>query len=649
MAQRNVPNNELAALAQQKYKATPLENRPRAFNIPTARVDEFNADVQKLKQGATLNSVLGIAPQTGTWAEKAGLGEMPHPGLNTSPRAAYWKGLASGTAAGLLDYVQGAASNLNMLGSAYDTVKQAITGEKPDTPTTLVQQPQTTVGTIGRYAPLVAAGVEGLIANPAAMIMGTGGAAVATPVVKLGTQAALERAGVSEPRAEAIGDITGTLAGLTAGNKLNKAFTPGNAASQSEIDALKFAREQNIPLDVATASRNKAANVVQRAAGYTIPGGEVSKAEQHAQQEALTSAGQRVAGDVYRAPVSEEEAGRHVTNAMQGIIDEAHSTANRWYDKFRELTAKYDATADISAAKQNLQVMYDRLTRQMPIGQQEMSAPLKAIRNILDSPDNVPLDVLDQDLGVLKGIAKSSRLSELRDASQGAMASVVNQLERSLQAGMRAIPQRADIAEALANGRAATIAKWETDALREQLGDRAVNALRGALSGSDTNIETLTDIVNRAPQTRNVMGRALIDRVLSTGRSGFNQWNKLGNSTKGLLFTPDQVRGMNALFKLQQMIAENPNPSGTSYAAGALAALGMSGGKLDPMALLGEQLSGGVLAKIMYNPKAADYFARSVIQGAGAGAKSQAATKSALGLLSTALAAANVLNDAESE
>jgi len=158
------------------------------------------------------------------WSEQLGLSTSPT-SLNDSPTKAYLKGLAVGTGEGLVDMAQGVASNVNVLGTVYDTAKRAVTGKPTTEPTVFVTKPDSFMGNYGAYAPLVAATGYGLATAPAAFVANAATGLASGGATKVGTQALLEQAGVSKERASSIGDLLGMVVSVPVGSK-GSSFLP---------------------------------------------------------------------------------------------------------------------------------------------------------------------------------------------------------------------------------------------------------------------------------------------------------------------------------------------------------------------------------------------------------------------------------------
>lgn len=304
--------------------------------------------------------------------------------------------------------------------------------------------------------------------------------------------------------------------------------------------------------------------------------------------------------------------------------------------------------ADVRAAKAALRPVYDRLMRQLPITQQRSSPGLKAIENIVNGPDYVPITTLDTDLGAIKGIARGADLPELRDVSQGLAAKAVSELDKAVRgAAAKAGP---DAVKALEEGRAATRSKYAVADVLATLRDEPVQAFNQATYAKDAGIGRLRELAKYAPAEMPRLGRAYLDDLFAkaTSEGGFGRaksvqqsWLNLGPETKRLLFKePGQVKALDNYFRLARMIAENPNPSGTALTGTTLASV--QGLFYAPMTTIGANVGAGVISQVLNTPKAVQAFTRGSTLLLGPGKTSVAARSAGLADLMRAAREAGV-------
>jgi len=290
--------------------------------------------------------------------------------------------------------------------------------------------------------------------------------------------------------------------------------------------------------------------------------------------------------------------------------------------------------ADVRAAKAALRPVYDRLMRQLPVTQQRSSPGLKAIENIVNGPDHVPVTILDGDLSAIKGIARGADLPELRDVSQGLAAKAVAELDGAVRdAVAKAGP---DAVKTLEEGRAATRTKYAVSDVLGTLRDEPVQAFNQAVYAKDAGIDRLRDLAKHAPAEMPRLGRAYLDDLLAkaTADGGFDKaqtvqasWENLGPQTKRLLFKePGQVQALDNYFRLAKLINKNPNPSGTALVGTSLGSV--QGMFFAPIPTAAANASTWAISALLRNPKAVRMFTRGTTLMLGPGKLSKAAMAS---------------------
>jgi hypothetical protein len=219
---------------------------------------------------------------------------------------------------------------------------------------------------------------------------------------------------------------------------------------------------------------------------------------------------------------------------------------------------------DLTGAKQALRPLYDQMTRQLPITQQQANPGLKALSNILDGPDTAPLSQVDRDLSAIKSLARS----------QGGLAKMAV-AKLSVAVDQAAANGGPTVTAALREGRQATIGKHATLALLDQLRDEPVKVFKQLTAPQDSAIHLLRQIKEAAPGETQTIARGYLEDALSTAmeRGRFDHadklyadWQRLGTETKKILFPqPGQTQALDHFFLLAKRLQENPNPSGTAH------------------------------------------------------------------------------------
>jgi hypothetical protein len=226
---------------------------------------------------------------------------------------------------------------------------------------------------------------------------------------------------------------------------------------------------------------------------------------------------------------------------------------------------------DLVPAKKILQPLYDQMTRQMPITQQQASPGLKAIQNILEAPDTGPLSQIDRDLSAIKTIGRE----------QGGLAKeAARVLDTAVrQAAANGGPQ---VMDTLIQGRRAVQAGVDTQALIDALPGGKLEENRPifqrATAADEGGLKMLRALADQTPTVLPQLARAkLQDLAGQLPDAAARDWRALGPETKALLFPqPGQLQQLENFFLLRKLVAFNPNASGsglTGYQGAELAAL----------------------------------------------------------------------------
>jgi hypothetical protein len=155
------------------------------------------------------------------------------------------------------------------------------------------------------------------------------------------------------------------------------------------------------------------------------------------------------------------------------------------------------------------------------------------------------------------------------------------------------------------------------DKIRPLLSKEPVRVFDHLTQAGDGGIEMLRQIRAKAPTEMAAVGRAYLQGLLDTAtreggfertRGVLNQWDKLGDETKKILFGhPAQIKDLDNFFLYAKRNAVNANPSGSGYMAN-LTATGLLLVS-NPKAGAGYILSNAVLSRLLYNPAAAKAIA----------------------------------------
>jgi hypothetical protein len=414
----------------------------------------------------------------------------------------------------------------------------------------------------------------------------------------------------------------------------------------TEQGAVNYGRANDAPLNVGTLTGNRVAQNVQGLVQNALGGQGAAKAQSAALKDWFTQQGGKIAEGVSQGAATDESAGNAVRDTLNDYIKEKAGEASNAYDErlakieadpknaqtvqtgTRQIdTGLVDANnnpivhtepitetialpVDRRAAKMALKPVLDEMQRTMPVTQQQASVGLKALENIVNGPDFAPLSVTDKDLGAVKSIVRGADNPNALNTSQGLAQKGVMQLEKAVQAtAQKAGPEAV---QALRDGRTATIAKWDAADLLSGLNEEPVKVFNKLTSSGDTNINTLREIGERAPDALPQIGRAYLEGLFQkafaeagTDRPGatLTQWKNLGQGTKELLYGSETSKELDNFFTLAKKAAENPNPSGSAYVAQMLPTLGLLAFK--PHVGVPIVIGTKVLSKMLFNPKAA--------------------------------------------
>lgn len=434
--------------------------------------------------------------------------------------------------------------------------------------------------------------------------------------------------------------VLSKVKGLNVGAALKSKLNPVEAA------AIDFGDKNGIPIDAATRTGNGAIKGAQNILAKQPGSAGIAQAARQAQSNALTFTAENLrtqvepglGGNVY----TPETAGAAVQTSLQNRVSRFNTKAGEAYTELRRIEADpanaqtvqtgtqqqaitqgnthlgYQTVpitedvalpVDMRPVKAALQPIFDRLKERMPLAQQQASAGLKALDNIINGKDIVSASTADGNLSSIKSIAREASSPELRTVSQGLAAKAVSELDTAVQAAVaKAGP---DAIAALKRGRALTKAKYGAADLLSDLRNEPVQVFNQLTFRKDSSANLLRAVAKQAPQDLPKLGRAFLDGLLETAtkEGGFykagtlqNSWVSLGKETKTLLFkNPMLIRDLDNFFLLAKKIAENPNPSGTASTAATLA----TGGLLVTNPLLGTTYLVGThaLARLLFSPK----------------------------------------------
>lgn len=416
-------------------------------------------------------------------------------------------------------------------------------------------------------------------------------------------------------------------------------------------EAVQFAQERGIPMSAGTATGNPVVRGIEQINTRTSPSAAVITGRAHeAQAGALTREAGKLADDIAPVPVTPEQAGQGLRDAVRGAVRDAGAQADDAYGRLRALEQARAKTTqvgtatttspivdasgnaittttpvtqtmlavNVKSAKEALDPIYKRLKREselVPL-QGGKARALTALDRLMRGPDDAPLSVVDSALGDLKSLARAD-IPELRTQGQGVAAQAVTFLDRQVQAAAKHAGD--DVLTALMEGRKATIAKYVAGDLLEGLRTEPVQVFRQATYAKDAGIDQLRELAKIAPKELPKIGRAFIEDLLETataeggfGKAGTiaSKWESLGPKTKALLYRPDQIKALDNFFLFAKNAGQSVNPSGSGFTA-ALAASGVFK-VMNPATGIPIEIGQAALAKLLESPRTVQLLTRSL-------------------------------------
>lgn len=438
---------------------------------------------------------------------------------------------------------------------------------------------------------------------------------------------------------------------------------PENA---KDAAAVRFARQEGVPLDLGTATGNQVVKNAQKRVGNTIAGDAPASALQQSQADQLTRVGTKLSEQAGPTPHTPYTAGESIRAAITKGIEQDHAAADTAYSKIKALEQKQaaaiakipasvqatmDATrrtplaVDVSAAMKEMLPLYNQLKRESELGipmQGAKGRTLAALDGLMNGPSVASLSTVDAALSDLKAMSRGADMAELRTSGQATAAQAVQKLDAQVRAA--AAKAGPDVLAALNEGRAATKAKYVKADVLDMLSGEPGQVYRQLTQNKDSGVEKLRAVQQVAPKELPNIARAYLEDLMQTAtqEGGFghadklwSEWNKLGPEAKKRLF-PDKghVEALDNFFLLAKRIKENPNPSGTAQVLNAP--------KLNFMEALA-YVPAKAMAQMLFNPKAVNYLTQARMVGR---APSRAAQAAAMANLTKAAQSAGLSLDA---
>lgn len=572
------------------------------------------------------------------------------------------------TIAAVGDTAEGLA---NQYVPGYGKAKQVLGGSKYDPQVTarqnemaegLKQNISDRYGSVSKFGETLYKDPVGVLADLSTFADGAGlalkGTSIAAKAGKVG-----QLANVADKGAEIASTVSRAanpvaLTGKAVGPVLQKAVGKlriGSSLDTAEQAAVDWARQNNIPLDLATATGNKAVQNVQGVLQNAPGVAGYAKGQRLAQGAAMKSAGEDIAQGVSKNAATAESAGQGVADTLGTLEKSQGKSASSAYSKLEQIenqpgniqkiqigtvkkdTGVLDASGqpiiketpqfktvatpvDMRPVKDSLRPIYDAIKEQMPVAQQRASYGLKAIENIMNGEDVVSASTADQNLSAIKAIQRDA----INPKSKYLASQAVTEAGKAVDAAVgKAGP---DAVAALQEGRDMTKAKYATQATAEQLRTEPVQLFSQLTHAKDSGIGLLRDVAGKAPDALPAVGRAyfegLMDKAFAEAGqakpgSALTEWQKLGPETKNLLFGKS-TKDIDNFLTLAKKVAENPNPSGSGY----VAQIGIDGGLVltQPHIGIPYVMGKAALGRALMNPKAAPLLTQGLRIPAGSSA-----------------------------
>lgn len=458
------------------------------------------------------------------------------------------------------------------------------------------------------------------------------------------------------------GGIVGANVALMAGPKVVSKVVPrsvpislGLRQAPEMAEPLRVARQQGIPVDLATVTDSPwVARATKTAAASSLPAGVAYENVQTGVSTAVKGAMDRLAGRAGAGPVSEAAAGEAAQNALVRRQTQLGRQADVNYETFRSIEAdpRYrravpmqiamtapdgsvvmqrrmvpmQLPVDLRPVQAALRPLVKEIERRSTLVEAQASPGLNAMQNILDLPEFVPASAAEVELGALKAVARKGGQT---GRSQGLALRAVRSLQREIDKTIRQVGDpRAQLA--LQSGRRLTAAKYYAGRLLELVEGRRVQATIGAgadagrvaepvgvfrklTRSDDQSIKLLRRVLRREPGLKPDLARAVVDRLFEdafdTRKLGhtdriFSGWQKLGDGTKRLLYSPSLLKDLDGFFLLLKKLKYEPNPSGSGYIVSAGAGLATLTGVVEPLTFFLAQIGPYGLVKLAHSPRA---------------------------------------------
>lgn len=421
--------------------------------------------------------------------------------------------------------------------------------------------------------------------------------------------------------------------------------------------AAQFARDNAIPLDAATATGSKAVANLKAVADNSIPEIVTRRGQTYraGQEAALERVGGELMGRARPADWTPERAGEHLRTRVEAAVGESRADQGAAYKVLRDLeldpanvrtviekpevrkttsdgrsvvlepavTRDVALATDVAPAKAGVRGWFDQLsTRKEKVGLTGPETKVhQALYRLMELGDIESLSTVDEVLG---GFKTAAREAPATGRAEAAALKAVRDLSRQVDEAARKTP---GATKALAEGRAATRAKYEALDTVKRLKEEPVGTFKMLMASDDAGLVKLRALAKfTTPADMATLGRAWLQAKIeavpnvSNGWSAAKRdWNKVGAETRKIVFGKDGSlpRDIDHFLRVAAEIEKNPNPSGSALTLVSAGQLGALLQFTDPLTSAKIVLGADALSRMMYSPTAVRLLTRGLTTPAG--------------------------------
>jgi hypothetical protein len=299
-------------------------------------------------------------------------------------------------------------------------------------------------------------------------------------------------------------------------------------------------------------------------------------------EKLATTRGRYVAEELGPRSTTPLQAGRAAKAAVPAKMAAHEARADVHYDNVRRIAAQPENTAfvkvgeepieplnpestatrpvlkqvqgpvQLAPVKKQLQPLWEEIDAAMPLAQKEMSPGYKALRDVMNEPDVIPISKAIDDLSALKTAARRRDFDVIRKRSAGIAAQAVTPFHDAVEEAASAMGP-----EALSSwnaGRAATAEKYGLLPLLRATRGEPVAVFKKLTANEDRFVDTLKLFAQEFPEGTKDLARGYFEGAVRSGK--WNAWSKLGDETRALLTGNDPIKAqaVNEFFNWLQSV-----------------------------------------------------------------------------------------------